>query len=107
MTLQAGRGYAGRSYTVAGNIAGEAGRGFAVVASEVESLANQAKQATDRIGQEIASLNGISGDVVTAVTEIKEAIQNVSSAERAFPVSVEEEEGLSSSPLDLEPRAGG
>ena len=28
--------------------AGEAGRGFAVVASEVKSLANQAKQATDR-----------------------------------------------------------
>ena len=30
--------------------AGEAGRGFAVVASEVKSLANQAKQATDKIG---------------------------------------------------------
>ena len=33
--------------------AGEAGRGFAVVASEVKNLANQAKQATDKIGQEI------------------------------------------------------
>src|SRR6476661_11132221 len=58
--------------------AGEAGRGFAVVASEVKSLANQAKQATDRIGQEIASLNGISAFVVAALTEIKQAIQNVS-----------------------------
>ena len=48
--------------------AGEAGRGFAVVASEVKSLANQAKQATDKIGQEIGSLNGISGDVVSALT---------------------------------------
>src|SRR5262249_42869612 len=37
--------------------AGEAGRGFAVVASEVKNLANQAKQATDKIGTEIGSLN--------------------------------------------------
>ena len=44
--------------------AGEAGRGFAVVASEVKNLANQAKQATDKITSEIESLNGISGDVV-------------------------------------------
>ncbi len=44
--------------------AGEAGRGFAVVASEVKNLANQAKQAADRIEQEIGNLNGISGDVV-------------------------------------------
>ena len=47
--------------------AGEAGRGFAVVASEVKNLANQAKQATDKIEQEIANLNGISGDVVEAL----------------------------------------
>ena len=47
--------------------AGEAGRGFAVVASEVKNLANQAKQATDKIGEEIESMNGISGDVVGAL----------------------------------------
>src|SRR5207302_4047493 len=50
--------------------AGEAGRGFAVVASEVKNLANQAKQATDKIGQEIENLNGISGDVVGALNKI-------------------------------------
>ena len=38
--------------------AGEAGRGFAVVPSEVKNLANQAKQATDKITDEIGSLNG-------------------------------------------------
>jgi methyl-accepting chemotaxis protein len=58
--------------------AGEAGRGFAVVASEVKNLANQAKQATDKIGQEIGNLNGISADVVSALTAIKQSIQEVS-----------------------------
>ena len=57
--------------------AGEAGRGFAVVAAEVKNLANQAKQATDKIGQEIGNLNGISSDVVDALNSIKNAIQNV------------------------------
>lgn len=71
--------------------AGEAGRGFAVVASEVKNLANQAKQATDRIGQEISSLNGISGDVVTALTEIKQAIQNVSHYVTSTAAAVEEQ----------------
>ena len=52
--------------------AGEAGRGFAVVAAEVKNLANQAKQATDKIGQEIGNLNGISGDVVNALRHDQE-----------------------------------
>ncbi len=49
-----------------------------MVASEVKNLANQAKQATDKIEQEIGNLNGISGDVVGALTSIKKAIQEVS-----------------------------
>src|ERR1700678_3671893 len=58
--------------------AGEAGRGFAVVAAEVKNLANQAKQATDKITNEIGSLNGISGEVVEALNSIKHAIQSAS-----------------------------
>ena len=76
--------------------AGEAGRGFAVVASEVKNLANQAKQATDRIGQEIASLNGISGEVVTALTEIKQAIQDVSHYVTSTAAAVEEQSTVTS-----------
>jgi methyl-accepting chemotaxis protein len=38
-----------------------------VVAAEVKNLANQAKQATDKIGSEIGNLNGISSDVVDAL----------------------------------------
>ncbi|MEN3287175.1 MAG: methyl-accepting chemotaxis protein [Bradyrhizobium sp.] len=71
--------------------AGEAGRGFAVVASEVKSLANQAKQATDKIGMEIESLNGISGDVVTALVSIKRAIQDVSEYVTTTAAAVEEQ----------------
>ncbi len=71
--------------------AGEAGRGFAVVASEVKSLANQAKQATDKITTEIESLNGISGDVVSALESIRSAIQGVSEYVTSTAAAVEEQ----------------
>jgi methyl-accepting chemotaxis protein len=71
--------------------AGEAGRGFAVVASEVKSLANQAKNATDKIGEEIGSLNAISGDVAGALTAIKQAIQAVSEYVTSTAAAVEEQ----------------
>jgi methyl-accepting chemotaxis protein len=76
--------------------AGEAGRGFAVVASEVKNLATQAKQATDKIGQEIENLNGISGEVVSALDSIKEAIQGVSEYVTATAAAVEEQSTVTS-----------
>jgi methyl-accepting chemotaxis protein len=76
--------------------AGEAGRGFAVVASEVKNLANQAKQATDRIGQEIGSLNGISGDVVSALSEIKRSIQSVSEYVTSTAAAIEQQSTVTS-----------
>ncbi|WP_376700277.1 methyl-accepting chemotaxis protein [Bradyrhizobium archetypum] len=76
--------------------AGEAGRGFAVVASEVKNLATQAKQATDKIGQEIGNLNGISGDVVGALNSIKQAIQGVSAYVTATAAAVEEQSTVTS-----------
>ncbi|MDB5520047.1 MAG: histidine kinase [Tardiphaga sp.] len=76
--------------------AGEAGRGFAVVASEVKNLANQAKQATDKITSEIDSLNGISGDVVGALGAIKQEIQNVSEYVTATAAAVEEQSTVTS-----------
>jgi methyl-accepting chemotaxis protein len=71
--------------------AGEAGRGFAVVASEVKNLANQAKQATDKIGSEIENMNGISDDVVGALKEIKTAIENVSEYVTSTAASVKDQ----------------
>ena len=76
--------------------AGEAGRGFAVVASEVKNLATQAKQATDKIGQEISNLNGISGDVVGALDSIRQAIQGVSEYVTATAAAVEEQSTVTS-----------
>jgi methyl-accepting chemotaxis protein len=76
--------------------AGEAGRGFAVVASEVKSLANQAKQATDKISTEIAALNGISGDVVQALTSIKKSIESVNEFVTSTAAAVEEQSTVTS-----------
>jgi len=76
--------------------AGEAGRGFAVVASEVKNLATQAKQATDKIGQEIGNLNSISGDVVSALDSIKQAIQGVNEYVTATAAAVEEQSTVTS-----------
>ncbi len=62
-----------------------------MVAAEVKNLANQAKQATDKIGSEIDNLNVISSDVVGALTAIKSAIQNVSEYVASTAAAVEEQ----------------
>lgn len=49
--------------------------------------ANQAKQATDKITEEIGSLNGISGDVVTALKSIRQAIQSAAAVEQQSTVT--------------------
>jgi len=76
--------------------AGDAGRGFAVVASEVKNLANQAKQATDKIGQEISGLTEISVEVVNALNAIKQEIQNVSEYVTSTAAAVEEQSTVTS-----------
>ena len=76
--------------------AGEAGRGFAVVASEVKKLASQVKDAADKISEEIAALNAISGDVVGALNVIKQAIQNVSEYVTSTAAAVEEQSTVTS-----------
>jgi PAS domain-containing protein len=57
--------------------AGEAGRGFAVVASEVKSLAVQTAKATGEITREISSVQGSTGDAVTAIRAITLRMQEI------------------------------
>ena len=74
--------------------AGEAGRGFAVVASEVKNLANQAKQATDKITAEIEQLNSVSTDVAAALGAIKGAIESVTEFVNSTAAAVEEQSAV-------------
>jgi methyl-accepting chemotaxis protein len=74
--------------------AGEAGRGFAVVANEVKNLANQAKGATEEIAKEINGIRTVSGDVVTSLAAIKEAIDSVSTFVTSTAAAVEEQSAV-------------
>lgn len=74
--------------------AGEAGRGFAVVAAEVKSLANQARLATETIGQQIDKLSAISGDVVSALDAIKESIHAVNGYVTSTAAAVEQQSAV-------------
>ncbi len=67
-----------------------------MVAAEVKNLANQAKQATDKITSEIETLKVISGDVVGALTSIWRAIEHVSEFVTSTAVAVEKQSTVTS-----------
>ncbi|MDH3910307.1 MAG: methyl-accepting chemotaxis protein [Rhodospirillales bacterium] len=71
--------------------AGEAGKGFAVVASEVKSLATQTAKATEEIGQQIAGMQGVTGDVVKAIEGIGKTIGEVNEIATGIASAVEEQ----------------
>ena len=54
--------------------AGEAGRVFSVVASEVKSLANQTRNATEQIGNEIARMRSTVDQTAALVGTISQSI---------------------------------
>ncbi|MFB7160086.1 protoglobin domain-containing protein [Lysinibacillus sp. NPDC056232] len=56
--------------------AGEHGKGFAVVASEVRKLADQTKSSVEQIGDLIMMSNGITKQVVQAIHEIQELVND-------------------------------
>ena len=57
--------------------AGEAGKGFAVVASEVKNLAHQTSKATEEISNQVASIQGITGDTREAIDAISNTIAEI------------------------------
>jgi methyl-accepting chemotaxis protein len=69
--------------------AGEAGKGFAVVASEVKSLATQTAKATEEIGQQVAAIQGATGDAVGAIQGIGKTIGELNQIATAIAAAIE------------------
>ncbi len=71
--------------------AGEAGKGFAVVASEVKNLANQTAQSTERISQQIESINQATAVAVESVNSMSGAVTQIEEISSAIAAAVEEQ----------------
>jgi len=71
--------------------AGEAGRGFAVVASEVKSLASQTAKATEEISEQIADIQKVAGDAISAIQTIGGIIGEVNEVATAIAAAVQEQ----------------
>jgi methyl-accepting chemotaxis protein len=71
--------------------AGDAGKGFAVVASEVKNLATQTAKATEEISQQIAAIQGATGEAVGAIQGIGKAIVEINQVASSIAAAVEEQ----------------
>jgi methyl-accepting chemotaxis protein len=71
--------------------AGEAGKGFAVVATEVKELAKQSAEASDNIRRRIQGIQTATGESIKAISEITDAISNVTSVSKSIAAAVEEQ----------------
>ncbi len=71
--------------------AGDAGRGFAVVASEVKNLAGQTAQATDKITEQITSIQQATKQSVSGIEGIGSTIDRIHEISTTIATAVEEQ----------------
>ena len=71
--------------------AGELGKGFAVVAGEVKDLARETAQATEDISRRVAAIQNDAQSAVTSVSQIGEAMQNITEYQVVISAAVDEQ----------------
>ena len=71
--------------------AGEVGKGFAVVANEVKELAKQTTAATKEISEQIAGIQGATGEAVKAIRDIGTTIGEINEISSTIAAAVEEQ----------------
>ena len=71
--------------------AGEAGRGFSVVASEVKTLATQTGKSTWQIGAKVAEIQATTREVVAALSNVAEAIDQLSDVTASVSAAIEQQ----------------
>lgn len=74
--------------------AGEAGRGFAVVAGEVKALANQTRQATEKVARQITGIQAETTQAVGAIRDISATISAIAEIAAATAAAVEEQNAV-------------
>lgn len=71
--------------------AGEAGKGFAVVANEVRTLAGQTDKSIQDIEKVINNMLSASGGVITALSTIRESVEQIFTSSAGVASAVEEQ----------------
>jgi len=71
--------------------AGEAGRGFAVVASEVKDLADQTRNATEEIANQVQAVQNAATEAVDAMSSITGTIGEIATISGLIAAAVEEQ----------------
>jgi methyl-accepting chemotaxis protein len=71
--------------------AGEAGKGFSVVASEVKTLAMRTAKSTEQIGAKVAEIQSTTHEVVTSLTGVIEAIDQLSGVTQSVSAAIEQQ----------------
>jgi methyl-accepting chemotaxis protein len=77
--------------TIEAASAGEAGKGFAVVANEVKELAKQTASATEDIRAQVEGMQGNTAQVVKAIDEIVQIINQINDISGTIAAAVEEQ----------------